>query len=685
MTAALPIPPPARRGALLAAGLALALAWPVHAPAADDVGEFSWTLSRALRDVHGVFPHPADPRTAWAATASGLFKTADAGRTWQAIPTASAARLGVVSHLVCCPADDNRLLAGTDANGLFLSTDGGKTWKRLGSDADQPASAHVAWVDFDPIDPSWRTILLTHGLSAPGISISRDLGKTWAVFGTDRYLRGFAKDGDTIIAAGSMVQTEGKTWGIHRSGWDGQRWEECNRGLQPSEVALATFRPVRFMFATRTGRILTSSDDGRTWYDAAQVADASWVSVFFTNGPTDATEVLAAYDPYRHGLVLSARRFRAGSRFSRNRGLYVGPFVKSGARCRANANGSVFYAVLNDALWIARRVPSGTGPTVALAMTRAPMLWLELDAVRAAEEALHARIARAAGAVSPTGSVSAIAGAYRDLRARRSRLGFTVLAKVVHPAGPTAVKAVTVDLSLLGGPRDAELYDDGKHDDGAPGDGLWARRGDFSPDRLGSLPPGDPRPPLPGRSALTVTAFDASGASDSWSAPLAVHRRPETLSLWPGGRGLRFPSTLTEGPVSVRDAGEELIFSAAGPGPWRGAWIMGAGGMNISGRRFLTFEICGSVNQELYVHLVDRYFVGSDIIDEPHFSRGAPLLGGGYLKAITPTFQKVRIPVSRLLPKRWLFLRKHGAGIALSAGANAKPAEYAVRKVQLDP
>jgi len=263
---------------------------------------------------------------------------------------------------------------------------------------------------------------------------------------------------------------------------------------------------------------------------------------------------------------------------------------------------------------------------------------------------------------------------------------------VDHPKGPAALKVVTVDLSLLGQSRSAELFDDGKHGDGKPADGLWARQVPFLPSGFSALSSGDRRPRLPGKSVVTVTAIDKQGASDNWSAVLAIYQRPQPVSIWPGGRHFRFPGTETEGDVSVHEArgegpekGDALCFDASGPGPWRGAWIMGAAGVNTSGRDALSFYIRGDVNQELYVHIVDHYVQGENMIDVPHYSQPAPLISGGYLKQVTPEYQRVRIPIEKLLPKGTLFLRRHTAGIALAVDKAGKPGRYYVAGVRIEP
>ena len=123
--------------------------------------------------------------------------------------------------------------------------------------------------------------------------------------------------------------------------------------------------------ATRDGQILDSDDDGRTWQQMADFAGADWESFLVTGGSTAATRVLAAYSPRKGGLMLAAGRLDPSSAVARNAGLYVGPYIKSGAECRANANGSVYYAAVNNVLWVARRTAAKAGPTIPASVSAA--------------------------------------------------------------------------------------------------------------------------------------------------------------------------------------------------------------------------------------------------------------------------------------------------------------------------
>jgi hypothetical protein len=639
----------------------------------------AWTRLRVPRGVRRVFCHPLDPNVAWCAATGGLFATSDDGARWAAVDSASADAVGEATCLAVSTYDPQTLCLGTEGRGLLLSSDGGRSWQRA---ADGYASKHIERLAFCPSDPSRRTLIVTHGLRAPGMSLSRDLGQTWQVLGTDRFLTRFVKQGETIVAVGSMAVTEGKVWGIHRSGTDGFRWQETVRGIRPSAPAVTDAR-WQFFVATLDGTILHSFNDGRSWHELARADGAAWASLFFTNGPTNRNALLAAYDPHRQGLCLSRHRFSDGLGERQNRGLYVGPFVKSGAECTPNANGTTYYIAMNNTLWVGRWALPGPGPAVAQARCVPCAVRVDEAAMANAQRALYERIAALAAGGPVAEHIGPIATAARTFDQRQGAMRFTILAQVRRHSGAAAVRAVTADLSMLGGPKDAPLRDDGRHEDERAGDGLYGARVRFG---RGLFQQRDFRERL----LVTVQATDTHGLSDTWPAVVNVSQGPVPASLMHGG----WDSSRTEGPVSVRMHNADgargkasvLQYVATGPGPWRATWLVPSDGVNSAGLKRLSFYIKGDVDQDLSVCLVDHHKIGSEgFLDEPHYSLPIPLIAGGYLRAITLDYQAVSIPLAKMLPKRTYFLRWHTAGIALLAAEGARPATYHVDLVRVEP
>jgi photosystem II stability/assembly factor-like uncharacterized protein len=142
--------------------------------------------------------HPADPATAWAATAgAGVFRTTDGGETWE---SASNGLWDMVMDIAISPQDPQVLFAATAGQGVFKSEDGGSSW-RPGSAGMDP-NEQIGSIVIDPVRPhvlyagSWRS----------GVFLSEDDGATWRLIIDGlrtRSVRALAisSDGQTLYAA----------------------------------------------------------------------------------------------------------------------------------------------------------------------------------------------------------------------------------------------------------------------------------------------------------------------------------------------------------------------------------------------------------------------------------------------------------------------------------------------------
>jgi putative cell wall-binding protein/photosystem II stability/assembly factor-like uncharacterized protein len=160
-------------------------------------------LLAATGTVADIEAHPIDPDVAWLAAGGelftgggerGVYRTDDAGRTWQLVlppdtPTTGGADIAVD------PADPDHLLAATwdrqrtpdlrryggEGSGLHRSTDGGRTWQRVGGGLPgfTPDAGRIG-VAFSPADPSRVYAVVTRGDGrAGGLWRSDDGGLAW--------------------------------------------------------------------------------------------------------------------------------------------------------------------------------------------------------------------------------------------------------------------------------------------------------------------------------------------------------------------------------------------------------------------------------------------------------------------------------------------------------------------------
>jgi photosystem II stability/assembly factor-like uncharacterized protein len=138
----------------------------------------SWTLQGPPKQdcVHitGLAIDPADPQHLYAASSgnaqpgcpSGIYDSADGGRTWQHLSAdAMTGEPGANWTLAVDPADFKRLYAGGDT-GTWKSTDGGQQWDRV-----SPKGC-----DYLALNPGDGAVYCTAGKE---LSVSRDSGQTW--------------------------------------------------------------------------------------------------------------------------------------------------------------------------------------------------------------------------------------------------------------------------------------------------------------------------------------------------------------------------------------------------------------------------------------------------------------------------------------------------------------------------
>jgi photosystem II stability/assembly factor-like uncharacterized protein len=95
-------------------------------------GGKSWTESAGLRDqsIRAFTQAPSDPRTLFAGTLEGVFRSADGGASWAQISPPGSSEIHEIESLAVDPADPNIVYAGT-WHLPWKTTDGGKNWESI--------------------------------------------------------------------------------------------------------------------------------------------------------------------------------------------------------------------------------------------------------------------------------------------------------------------------------------------------------------------------------------------------------------------------------------------------------------------------------------------------------------------------------------------------------------------------
>ena len=220
-------------------------------------------------------------RTGWSfssgGTKSGLYKSIDAGKTWNKIHNGfPAGKLGRIAVTIA-PSNSKILYAvleteKAELNGLYRSDDAGANWKHLNSDFG--LVVRPFYFSRITVDPKNTEIVVKAGLSG---SISRDGGKTFKSLGnmhSDIHDIAF----DAIDSNRMYCATDG---GVYRS-WDGGNTMEM-----VSNIPVSQFYHVSIDDKTPYN-VYGGLQDNGSWYGPTKspggVESKDWTRIGFGDG-----------------------------------------------------------------------------------------------------------------------------------------------------------------------------------------------------------------------------------------------------------------------------------------------------------------------------------------------------------------------------------------------------------------
>jgi len=228
---------------------------------------------------------PVESSRVLAATAGGVFISADSGASWN--PTDS---LGYTRSVAVRP--DSIMYAGTLSDGVYRSADLGGSW--LPFSAGISSITAINNIAIDPSNPHRVHAALSNTGAYAVIDTGTAVWRAIGPFGGDVNWIEIAEANNQVLFAGTQA-------GVFKSTDGGAFWEKCSGGVSGNVNVMRASLTGDTIYAGATG-LYRSSDGG-----------VSWSEVVLPTEPYDAVTALSA-DPYVPGtMYLGLGSYLSGS------------------------------------------------------------------------------------------------------------------------------------------------------------------------------------------------------------------------------------------------------------------------------------------------------------------------------------------------------------------------------------
>ena len=258
----------------------------------------------------------------------GVWKTNDAGRTWN--PIFDAEPVGSIGAITVAPSNANVIYVGSgeadmrssisSGNGMYKSTDTGKTWAHIGLEDTR----QIARIVVDPNNPEKVFVAALGHAYGPnkerGVFRSNDGGKTWEqVLFKDENTGAIdlaMEPGNPKVIYAALLQTRRPPWsiyapskglgtGLYRSKDAGEHWEQLTGHGLPSEdlgrmgIAFARSNPKRIYLIAdaKEGGLYRSDDGGENWERVSKDARIWGRGWYFCEVSVDSKDADTVYLP----------------------------------------------------------------------------------------------------------------------------------------------------------------------------------------------------------------------------------------------------------------------------------------------------------------------------------------------------------------------------------------------------
>ncbi len=223
-------------------------------------GGTTWRESEQLKNeaLHSLAQSPSNPDVLVAGTNTGVFRSKDAGDSWEQLPTSSTPGLINVESLAIDPRDANAIYAGTWYL-PYKTMDGGQTWNIVKQGIIDDSDIFAIEID----DHSPNHVIAS---ACSGIYETKDAGGNWhkvnGIPSQSRRTRAII-----INPAKPQVIYAGTTEGFWLSTNGGADWKvTTNRqSFEVNAIAVHPKNPDTIYIGTNNYGVMISRDGGRTF------------------------------------------------------------------------------------------------------------------------------------------------------------------------------------------------------------------------------------------------------------------------------------------------------------------------------------------------------------------------------------------------------------------------------------
>jgi photosystem II stability/assembly factor-like uncharacterized protein len=147
-----------------------------------DAGKtWSKSLDWSMEQQHGIQAlriNPLNPNSIYAATSEGLYKSINAGVSWN-----NLLDVQMGEDIIIHPGDTNKVLVslgnlGSDRSGVYKTTNGGNEWQKVN---ELPDFHGKTLMDYYASDPDIIIASVADSLNGKGLYKSTDFGSTWSL------------------------------------------------------------------------------------------------------------------------------------------------------------------------------------------------------------------------------------------------------------------------------------------------------------------------------------------------------------------------------------------------------------------------------------------------------------------------------------------------------------------------